>query len=117
MIDNKELSELSAAMLTGVTVGVGSQILLFGTGASLVLQCPFKCEIRGDVRWGHGEEISTCMLLFDFLNCYVEKAFVRDGKLELDFGGVGCLTIVPERNGLESYVLNTQFGITPVLLS
>lgn len=39
---------------------------------------------------------------------------LRRGVLVLDFGCVGSLMIVPDSNGLESYVLTTKFGISPV---
>jgi hypothetical protein len=117
MITESELAELRSAILTGVTIGVGSQILTFGNGVSVLIQCPFKSEIKGCERWGHGEEVSTSVVIFDFLNHQVENVRLGDaGVLALDFGDLGALKIIPEPNGFESYVLTTKFGISPVLM-
>lgn len=114
MIDELDLKELTSAMLVGVTVGVGSQVLIFGNGVTVLMQCPFRCN-KGGEQWGHGEEPATGALVFDFLNHKIERACLEaEGELALDFGEVGSLVIVPDSNGLESYVLTTRFGITPV---
>ena len=110
-----DLAELKSAVLTGVTVGVGSQVLIFGNGTTIIVQCPFLCESLGREQWGHGEKIYTSTLFFDFFNCRVEEVSLEDGKvLVLKFEGLKLLKIVPERNGLESYVVTTRFGICPV---
>ncbi|WP_429540155.1 hypothetical protein [Pseudomonas fluorescens] len=118
MFDVKDLMELEAAVLSGVTVGVGSQVLIFGTGATVLIQCPFECEGQDGVKLGHGEDVSTAAILFEFLNQQVKHAFLEEEEvLVLKFEGLKCLKIVPERNGLESYVLTTRFGICPVAIS
>jgi hypothetical protein len=115
MINESDLEELRSAVLTGVTIGVGSQVLIFGNGVTVLVQCPFKCDSEGGQRWGHGEEAATGVQLFDFLNHKVERVYLDvGGVLSLDFGSVGSLVIVPDLNGLESYVLTTRFGISPV---
>lgn len=115
MIHESELSELRSAVLTGVTIGIGSQILIFGNGVTVLIQCPFKCDSNGSEEWGHGEEVTSGVLIFDFLNHKVKNACLQvGGILMLDFEGVGSLMVVPESNGLESYVLTTKFGISPV---
>jgi hypothetical protein len=117
MIDEADLAELKSTVLTGVTVGVGSQILIFGSGATIIVQCHFCCENAGREQWGHGEEIYTSALLFDFFNHRVEDALLEDGEiLVLKFEGEKSLRIIPERNGLESYVVTTRFGICPVVV-
>ncbi|WP_285961288.1 hypothetical protein [Pseudomonas tohonis] len=115
MIDERDLAELESTMLTGVTVGVGSQILVFGNGASVLVQCPFICESQEREQQGHGEHIYTSELFFAFLNGQVESACLEEGGvLLLKFDGSRSLRIVPEHNGLESYVVTTRFGICPV---
>ncbi|MDF3933785.1 hypothetical protein [Pseudomonas citronellolis] len=115
MINESDFAELRSAMLTGVTVGVGSQVLIFENGVTILIQCPFKCDGRVGERWGHGEDFTTGVLIFDFLNHKLEDVFFEAGEaLKLDFGEVGSLMIVPEKNGFESYVLTTRFGISPV---
>ncbi|NNB17072.1 hypothetical protein [Pseudomonas fragi] len=117
MINDSELAELRSAVLTGVTIGVGSQVLIFGNGVTLLIQCPFKSNGRDGERWGHGEEAATGLLVLDFLNRKVERACLEAGEvLELDFGSAGSLVIIPDSNGLESYVLTTKFGVSPVLV-
>ncbi|WP_124404306.1 hypothetical protein [Pseudomonas sp. R3-18-08] len=117
MINESDLSELRSAVLTGVTIGVGSQIFIFENGVTLLIQCPFKRVGKGVARWGHGEEAATSLLIFDFLNHEVVSAtFAVQGILVLDFGWLGTLEVVPESNGFESYVLITRFGMSPVLV-
>jgi len=117
MINEADLAELKSAVLTGVTVGVGSQVLIFGSGATVIVQCPFLCESLGWEQWGHGEKVYTSTLFFDFFNHRVEEASLEEGEvLVLKFEGVKILKIVPERNGLESYVVTTRFGICPVAI-
>jgi hypothetical protein len=117
MINESDLTELRSAVLTGVTIGVGSQILIFGNGVTLLIQCAFKRAGKGVARWGHGEKAATSLLIFDFLNHEVVNAsFEVEGILVLDFGSLGALEVIPESNGFESYVLTTRFGISPVLV-
>ncbi|MHA6194462.1 hypothetical protein ACX3YG_08845 [Pseudomonas wadenswilerensis] len=115
MISESEMDELRSALLIGVTTGVGSQVLTFENGVSVLIQCPFKCGSEGSEKWGHGEEVETASLIFVFLNHRVESAYLADGEsLVLEFEEDGSLIVVPEPNGFESYVLTTRFGITPV---
>lgn len=117
MIDELDLAELRSAVLTGVTIGIGSQVLIFENGVTVLIQCPFKSTSNDCERWGHGEEVATSLLVIDFLNQKVESACLEAGGiLALDFGSVGSLMIVPDSNGLESYVLTTRFGVSPVLV-
>ncbi|PPS23891.1 hypothetical protein BVY11_28765 [Pseudomonas amygdali pv. morsprunorum] len=117
MINESDLAELRSAVLTGVTIGVGSQILIFENGVTLLIQCPFKSNSKDGERWGRGEEVATGILFLDFLNHKIENALLdAEGVLVLDFGDVGSLVIVPDLNGLESYVLTTKFGVSPILV-
>jgi hypothetical protein len=118
MIEDRDLAELCHTLLTGVTVGIGSLILVFVSGAQILVQCAFEC-IEGDVTsFGHGEDVSTSPILFSYLNHGVESAVMdRDAVLTLSFEDSKSLRIVPERNGLESYVITTRYGICPVAVS
>ena len=118
MIDDRDLGELCHSLLTGVTVGIGSLILVFVSGAQILIQCAFECA-EGDVtRFGHGEDVSTGPILFGYLNHGVESAVIdSDAVLTLRFEDSKFLRIVPERNGLESYVVTTRYGICPVAVS
>ncbi|XXE51913.1 hypothetical protein J3P96_16515 [Pseudomonas sp. R3-56] len=116
MISDSDLAEMVPSTLTGVTVGIGSQILLFGDIASVLIQCPFTSDINGICKWGHGEDANTSPLLFDFLNIDV-KTFSMDGfgVLTITFSAKMILKIFPEKNGLESYVVSTRRDIFPIL--
>ncbi|MCJ2371044.1 hypothetical protein [Pseudomonas sp. RGM 3321] len=117
MINEADLAELDSTVLTGVTVGVGSQILIFGSGATVLIQCPFTSETQGRKQQGHGEDVNTSELLFDYLNCQVTSASLEEGAiLVLKFEGGKSLRVIPECNGLESYVISTCLGICPVAL-
>lgn len=118
MINEADLAELESTVLTGVTVGIGSQVLIFGNGATVLVQCPFTSEIQGQKKQGHGEHVNTSALFYDYLNSQVISASLEDGgRLVLKFEGMKLLKIVPECNGLESYVISTRHGICPVAIS
>lgn len=118
MIEERDLAELCHTLLTGVTVGIGSFILVFASGAQILVQCAFEC-IEGEVaRFGHGEDASTSPILFGYLNHSVGSAVMdSDAVLILSFSDSKFLRIMPERNGLESYVITTRYGICPVAVS
>jgi hypothetical protein len=117
IINEQDLAEIESATLSGVAVGVGSQVLIFGERDSIIVQCDFIVEGAGDVRYGHGEQAEKSLLLFVFLNSRVLHASINNDKsLVLEFEGSKTLILVPERNGLESYVLATRLGICPVVL-
>ncbi|MCY1184034.1 hypothetical protein D9M73_246950 [compost metagenome] len=84
----------------------------------MLVQCPFISEIQGHKQQGHGEHVGTSKLLFEFLNNQVENVSLEEGgALVLKFKGLKSLRIVPECDGLESYVLSTRFGICPVAVT
>lgn len=49
MISDSDLAEMVPSALTGVTVGIGSQILLFGDMASGLIQCPLVSDMLSPV--------------------------------------------------------------------
>lgn len=117
MLERRDLIELESTSLVGITVGIGSQILLFANGASVMCQCPFECEDGNGRLSGHGENVYTSVLLYGFLNQDVQSAsFADDGVLELVFEDSSFIRIVADRNGLESYVVSTRHGVCPILV-
>ncbi|VVE84029.1 hypothetical protein [Pandoraea sputorum] len=115
MVEERDLVELRYASLTGVTVGIGSLSLVFASGAQILIQCAFECAEEGVRRCGHGEDVNTSPVLFGYLNHMVESAVMdSDAALSLRFDDRKLLKIVPERNGLESYVITTRHGICPI---
>lgn len=118
MIDKTDVAEFKSTLLTGVTVGVGSQILVFANGANIMIQCPFICGSEGLMTQWHGEDPASAVILFDFLNGQVKDVLLEEeGSLLLTFGGQKFLRIIPEDNGLESYVVSTRLGVCPVMLA
>ncbi|WP_445178757.1 hypothetical protein [Pseudomonas sp. McL0111] len=116
MISDLDLAEMVPSALTGVTVGIGSQILLFGDTASVLIQCPFVSDISRTCKWGHGEDATTSPLLFEFLNLDVEAFSIDNFRvLTITFSTKMILKIFPEKNGLESYVVSTRRDVFPIL--
>lgn len=116
MITNYDVKEFEMSIFTGVTVGIGSLVLLFSSGARVMLQCPFSCEINDQFNTGHGEEITTSHYLFPFLNHEVKFCvMLNDDIFSLCFGENKCIQIIPEGNGFESYVISTSYGEHPVI--
>ncbi|WP_122301444.1 hypothetical protein [Pseudomonas syringae] len=116
MLDKNDLLELQATDFVGVTVGIGSQVLIFSNGSTVMLQCPFECKSNDGVALGHGEDCFTAVLLFEFLNECLKETFFEAGTLTLVFENSKIIKIVPDRNGLESYVVCTRLGICPVMI-
>ena len=114
-IHDRDLAEFYHTTLTGLTVGIGSLVLLFSSGAHVLLQCIFECNENGIVQSGHGEDVRSSPILFGFLNHRVINATLDiDLVLSLYFDDGKYLRIVPEENGLESYVVTTRYGICPI---
>lgn len=117
MILNDELKEFECSVFTGVTVGMGSLVLLFSSGARVMIQCSFQCEKNNHIQEGHGENIESSNLLFAFLNHKVESCTLSDSEvLDLSFGKEGYIRVIPECNGFESYVMTTSKGDYPVIM-
>ncbi|ELJ4054184.1 hypothetical protein QQW52_004545 [Escherichia coli] len=116
MITDAELHEFEQSIFTGVTVGVGSLVLLFSSGARVMIQCPFQCGEKEHLHTGHGEILSTSNFLFPLLNQVVRKCSVLNGEiLSLSFDNERYIHIFPENNGFESYVITTSHGDYPVM--
>lgn len=117
MITENELEEITSSMFIGITVGVGSLVLLFSSGARVLVQCTFQCGKEGKKEMGHGEKIMTSVLLFPFLNKKIKQANMLDGSiLKLVLSDDEEICIIPENNGFESYVITTSYGEYPVMI-
>ncbi|MFH5067071.1 hypothetical protein ACHHY8_01725 [Enterobacter cloacae complex sp. 2024EL-00215] len=116
MITIDELSEFEQSIFTGVIVGVGSLVLLFSSGSRILIQCPFQCGGEKHIQNGHGENLTTSVLLFPTLNQTVYSCSMLDGEvLSLCFSNEDNIRIIPEKNGFESYVITTSHGDYPVI--
>lgn len=117
MLNAQDLEELSNTLLTGVTTGSGSIVLLFSNESQILIQCKFSLLVEGESRVGHGEEPGSSVVLFQELNQNVDRAILAENMvMELHFNNRDVLRIEPERNGLESYVVTTKHGICPISL-
>lgn len=117
MIDDRDLGELRHALLTGLTIGVGSIVLVFANGVQILIQCGFECAEGNEIRAGHGEDVASSPMLFGYLDCVVQDAVLdSDSVLTLQFEDGKSLRILPEGNGFESYVVTTRYGISPVVV-
>ena len=118
MINEKDLEPFNGSTLMSVTISAGSMTLLFSTDAQLLLQCPFDCiDSNEDKSHGHGEQPADGMLLLRFLNSTVQQvSCTQDLVLKINFDGGKSLKVIPEANGLESYVVTTDMGICPVMI-
>ncbi|PWW10042.1 hypothetical protein [Mangrovibacter plantisponsor] len=116
MITIDELKEFEQSILTGVIVGVGSLVLLFSSGSRIMIQCPFQCGKKSHLKSGHGEDLTTSILLFPTLNQKVESCPMLNGEiLTICFSNENYIRIIPEKNGFESYVITTSLGDYPVI--
>ncbi|MDH0747029.1 hypothetical protein N5D61_11800 [Pseudomonas sp. GD03842] len=68
MINGNDLHEITGSIMTGLIVGIGSQILLFDNGSTILVRCKYICIVAGDVTIGDGEVLSTAVNVFPLLN-------------------------------------------------
>jgi hypothetical protein len=84
--------------VSGIAVGLGSQVLLFVGKLSLIVQCPYRCSRLGIESWGHGGNAKTSNLIFGFLNEKVESASCDlDGVLSIFFTGEKSMSIFQKK--------------------
>jgi len=115
MINDSDVKGLQDFFLSGVLVGIGSLVLHFSGEAQIVVSCPFKIEGEQRVEFGHGEDPYTSPLLFKCLNDDVVGSSVDNGhNLRLNFRSGITMTILPDRVGLESYVVCIGGQVIPV---
>jgi hypothetical protein len=110
-----DLISLKSSTFVGVLVGVGSIILHFSNGSSVLVQCPFEVFDGASSKAGHGEAPASSLLLFGLLNGRVDDASIdAKGRITFQFGASSSIRIVPDGSGYESYVLRTSKGTSPV---
>jgi hypothetical protein len=108
-------NSLTTSAFVGVLVGSVSMILHFSNGSSMLVQCAFEVYDENVSQSGHGESPGTSVILFEFFNEPVVSVNVNVvGRMTFDFGAGRGFRIIPDRSGLESYVLRTPKGVFPV---
>ncbi|MCH1996198.1 hypothetical protein L7Q78_25705 [Achromobacter xylosoxidans] len=116
MIEARDLGQIIEKRVAKVMVNPASVSLSFGDGGWLLVECGFILKMIGSVVMGSANIPESAAAL---LCCENQK--VNDVR----FDGIGLLTIffeneqflhlIPERDGLESYVLHTKYGIIPII--
>lgn len=115
-LEERDLAELLGQSLYSVYVSKSSLKLVFENGASVLLQCPFSVLEAAQTQAGNGESPETALLLIPFFNETVQSVrFGESHELTLAFEGNRTLTVMPESDGFESYVVSTKHGICPVI--
>jgi hypothetical protein len=115
MITEGDIASLPGACLTGVLVGVGSLVLGFSNDAWITVSCPFFVESEGVCREGHGEDVNSSPLLFPCLNETILRSYLEPGNvLVTEFERGRLVRIVPDDDGLESYVVHIGGDAIPV---
>lgn len=116
--ESYDLRGFEAAVLNGVLVGVGSLVLLFSREAQVVVSCPFEVLTPEGWSVGHGEHPLTSIHLFGCLNyCVVSAEMCMGSILQISFENGQQVRILPEHDGLESYVMTVGGEIIPILLA
>jgi hypothetical protein len=110
-----DLAGLANQTLTGILVGVGSTVLHFSDGSSVLVHCSFEALDGRTKVIGHGENPADSVALFGLLNQSVSSTGVDvRGAATLHFRSGGAIRIIPDNSGFESYVLRTSKGVFPV---
>jgi hypothetical protein len=108
-------NSLTTSAFVGVLVGLGSMILHFSNGSSVLVQCTFEVLDGRLSQSGHGQSPGTSLILFEFFNEHVVRVSVDVvGQMTFIFGAERGFRIIPDGSGLESYVLRTPKGVFPV---
>ncbi|WP_029970997.1 hypothetical protein [Paraburkholderia graminis] len=120
MIEKRDLDEIVGKEITGVTVNPGSVSLSFngsgGSGGWILVQCRFVLQAVGSQTLGNATLPESAASLLSCLKRKIVDARFDEGKvLTLHFEDKQLLQLIPEKDGLESYVLHTAQGIVPVI--
>lgn len=120
MIENRDLDEIVGREISRVAINPNSVSVFFdnsdGRGGWLLVQCQFIFHVSGrDVIGKATVPESSAALLGCVGRRVINALFDKSKVLKIYFENEQSLRIVPEKDGLESYVLHTQQGIVPVI--
>ncbi|WP_186162669.1 hypothetical protein [Burkholderia gladioli] len=120
MIEDRDLEEVVGRDIVGVMINPGSVSLYFngddGRGGWILVQCRFVFQTAAGRIIGNAGFPEFSNSLLDCLKKKVVDADFDERKiLTLNFENKQFLKLIPEKDGLESYVLHTAQGIIPVI--
>ncbi|MGN3967313.1 hypothetical protein ACS0ZG_36285 [Burkholderia gladioli] len=120
MIEDRDLEEIVGRDIVGVMINPGSVSLYFngadGRGGWILVQCRFVFKTAAGRIIGNDEFPEFANPLLNCLGKKVVDADFDERKVfTLNFENKQFLQLIPEKDGLESYVLHTAQGIIPVI--
>ncbi|WP_186209223.1 hypothetical protein [Burkholderia gladioli] len=120
MIEDRDLEEIVGRDIVEVMINPGSVSLYFngadGRGGWILVQCRFVFQTAAGRIVGNAEFPEFANPLLDCLGEEVVDADFNERKvITLNFENKRFLQLIPEKDGLESYVLHTAQGIIPVI--
>lgn len=120
MIERDDLDEIVGRRVTNVAINPTSVSLCFdgqGKGGGwLLIQCSYALRLgESDITGAATEPESAKPLLHCLEENITNANFDSDKVLTLFFERGQFLKIMPESDGLESYVLHTRRGIVPII--
>ncbi|WGS51684.1 hypothetical protein LFL96_09375 [Paraburkholderia sp. D15] len=122
MISKRDLAEIIGSEITGVGINPASVSMEFGRGCRdsgsgwILIQCGFSLQHSEDEIIGDASSPQSSGSLQRCLNQLVVDANFDEQKvLTLTLESDLIVRIVPDVDGLESYVLHTSQGIVPVI--
>jgi hypothetical protein len=120
MIKEFDLKEVIGTEITGIMVNPSSVSLSFSDvnrhGGWILMQCRFALQMAGECTMGNATAPELSASLLGCLKKKIVDAHFNENKiLTLYFEDDNFLQFIPEKDGLESYVLHTVQGIFPVV--
>lgn len=122
MIEKRDLAEIIGSEITKVGINPASVSMEFNRGCRvggsgwILIQCGFSLQHSEGEIIGNASSSQSSRLLQRCVNKIVVDANFDEKKvLTLTLGSDLIVRVVPELDGLESYVLHTSQGIVPVI--
>ncbi|CAG4890630.1 hypothetical protein [Paraburkholderia gardini] len=122
MISKRDLAEIIGSEITGVGINPASVSMEFGRGYRysgsgwILIQCGFSLEhSEGEIIGDASSPQSSSSLQRCLNQLVVDANFDEQKVLTLTLESDLIVRIVPDLDGLESYVLHTSQGIVPVI--
>jgi hypothetical protein len=120
MIQKNDLEEIVGREVSRVAINPGSVALSFGKNGVengwILIQCCFVLYVAGNVISGKAIVPEAASPLLHCLEKSIVDASYDESKvLTLFFNDKEYLQLIPEKDGLESYVIHTKQGIVPVI--
>ncbi|WP_147394061.1 hypothetical protein [Paraburkholderia sp. BL23I1N1] len=122
MISQRDLAEIIGSEITGVGINPASVSIEFSRGCRdsgsgwILIQCGFSLQHSEGESIGNGSSPQSSTCLHRCVHKIVVDANFDEHKvLTLVLDSDLIVRVVPELDGLESYVLHTSQGIVPII--